>query len=150
MLTLIDRSLSGNANVFVEFWLNVSFSCSRWCPRCYSRQSANVPLHLVPRFVLDVQLIWVTCSASFILLVIVWQCQCDSLACFTGCAVLGIFKPNWQNIRFAIILKWRIGSLYKSSAVAEMVDCGNNRHGPKRGGCCAHFASEAGSPSNTK
>ena len=28
----------------------------------------------------------------------------------------------------------------KSSAVAEMGDRGHNRHGPKRGGCCAPFA----------
>jgi len=28
----------------------------------------------------------------------------------------------------------------KSSAVAEMGDRGDNRHGPKRGGCCAPFA----------
>ena len=28
----------------------------------------------------------------------------------------------------------------KSSAVAEMGDRGHNRHGPKGGGCCAHFA----------
>ena len=34
--------------------------------------------------------------------------------------------------------------LYKSSAVAEMGDCGHNRHGPKRGGCCAPFAGELG------
>jgi len=27
----------------------------------------------------------------------------------------------------------------KSSAVAEMGDRGHNRHGPKRGGCCAPF-----------
>ena len=31
-------------------------------------------------------------------------------------------------------------SHYKSSAVAEMGDGGHNRHGPKRGGCCAPFA----------
>ena len=37
----------------------------------------------------------------------------------------------------------------KSSAVAEMGDRGHNRHGPKRRGCCTHFAGEAGSPSNT-
>jgi len=38
----------------------------------------------------------------------------------------------------------------KSSAVAEMGDCGHNRHGSKRGGCCAPFAGgyRAGSPSN--
>jgi len=37
-----------------------------------------------------------------------------------------------------------------SSAVAEMVDCGHNRHAPIRGvGCCAPFAGGAGSPSNT-
>jgi len=29
---------------------------------------------------------------------------------------------------------------YNSSAVAEMGDRGHNRHGPKRGGCCAPFA----------
>jgi len=28
----------------------------------------------------------------------------------------------------------------KSSAVAEMGDHDHNRHGPKRGGCCAPFA----------
>jgi len=28
----------------------------------------------------------------------------------------------------------------KSSAVAEMGYHGHNRHGPKRGGCCAPFA----------
>jgi len=28
----------------------------------------------------------------------------------------------------------------KSSAVAEMGDRGNNRHGSKSGGCCAPFA----------
>jgi len=27
----------------------------------------------------------------------------------------------------------------KSSAVTEMGDRGQNRHGPKRGGCCAPF-----------
>jgi len=38
---------------------------------------------------------------------------------------------------------------YKSSSVAEMGDCGYNRHGPKRGeGCCAPFAG-AGTPSST-
>jgi len=31
-----------------------------------------------------------------------------------------------------------------------MSDRGHNRHGPKRGGCCAPFAGGAGSPSNTK
>ena len=36
----------------------------------------------------------------------------------------------------------------KSSAVAEMGDRGHNRHGPKRGGCCAPFAG-AGTPSST-
>jgi len=30
--------------------------------------------------------------------------------------------------------------MYKSSAVAVMGDRGHNRHGPKRGGCCAPFA----------
>jgi len=29
---------------------------------------------------------------------------------------------------------------YKSSAVTEMGDRGHNRHGPKRGVCCAPFA----------
>jgi len=39
---------------------------------------------------------------------------------------------------------------YKNSAVAEMGDRGHNRHGPKRGGCCAPFAGgAAGSPSST-
>jgi len=38
--------------------------------------------------------------------------------------------------------------LNKSSAVAEMGDGGHNRHGPKRGGCCAPFAG-AGTPSST-
>ena len=37
---------------------------------------------------------------------------------------------------------------YKSSAVAEMGDRGHNRHGPKRGGCCAPFAG-AGTPPST-
>jgi len=32
----------------------------------------------------------------------------------------------------------------KSSAVAERSDRGHNRHGPKRGGCCAPFAGELG------
>jgi len=32
----------------------------------------------------------------------------------------------------------------KSSAVAEMVDRGHSRHGPKRGGCCAPFTGGAG------
>jgi len=35
------------------------------------------------------------------------------------------------------------------SAVAEMGDRGHNRHGPKRGGCCAQLGRAAGSPSNT-
>jgi len=30
--------------------------------------------------------------------------------------------------------------IYKSSAVAEIGDRGHDRHGPKRGGCCAPFA----------
>jgi len=37
---------------------------------------------------------------------------------------------------------------YKSSAVAEMGNRGHNRHGPKRGGCCAPSRS-SGNPSNT-
>jgi len=36
----------------------------------------------------------------------------------------------------------------KSSAVAEMGGRGHNRHGPKRGSCCAPFAG-AGTPSST-
>ena len=36
---------------------------------------------------------------------------------------------------FAVLdVCWRMLSLYKSSAVAEMSDRGHNRHGPKRGG----------------
>ena len=38
----------------------------------------------------------------------------------------------------------RCGKNYKSSAVAEMGDRGNNRHGPKRGGVCP-FLGGAGS-----
>jgi len=34
---------------------------------------------------------------------------------------------------------------YKSSAVAEMGDCGHNRHGPKRGGLLCPFRRELGS-----
>ena len=37
----------------------------------------------------------------------------------------------------------------KSSAVAEMGDRGNNRHGPKRGGCAVSLSRSAGNPSNT-
>ena len=33
-----------------------------------------------------------------------------------------------------------VGIENKSSEVAEMGDRGHNRHGPKRGGCCAPFA----------
>jgi len=37
-------------------------------------------------------------------------------------------------------LNWKYKSkMNKSSAVAEMGDHGHNRHGPKRGGCCAPF-----------
>jgi len=35
-------------------------------------------------------------------------------------------------------------NLNKSSAVAEIGDRGHNRHGSKRGGCCATFAVELG------
>ena len=51
----------------------------------------------------------------------------------------------WQNGRPCQLL---LSCCYKSSAVAEMGDRGHNRHGPKRGGCCAPFAG-AGTPSNT-
>jgi len=38
----------------------------------------------------------------------------------------------------------------KRSAVAEMGDRGHNRHGPKRGGCCARFAGEQLGPRLTQ
>ena len=43
------------------------------------------------------------------------------------------FKLKKSQIAAAAILD-------KSSAAAEMGDRGHNRHGPKRGGCCAPFA----------
>ena len=39
---------------------------------------------------------------------------------------------------------WFVSCVNKSSAVAEMSNRGHNRHGPKRGGCCALFAGELG------
>ena len=49
---------------------------------------------------------------------------------------IGMFGITWSRE-----LKWTKSKLSKnrSSAVAEMGDRGHNRHGPKRGGCCAPF-----------
>ena len=56
---------------------------------------------------------------------IVDACECDSM----------------QNVRLQFCdRKFFHVNLNKSSAVAEMDDRGHNRHGPKRGGCCAPFA----------
>jgi len=43
-------------------------------------------------------------------------------------------------VEFTHYISNHITFSYKSSAVAEMGDRGHNRHGPKRGGCCAPFA----------
>jgi len=51
---------------------------------------------------------------------------------FTGQMLFLTFNQQYQSIHTTLI--------YKSSAVAEMGDRSHNRHGPKRGGCCAPFA----------
>ena len=50
---------------------------------------------------------------------------------------IGMFGITWSRE-----LKWTKSKLSKdrSSAVAEMGDHGHNRHGPKRGSCCAPFS----------
>jgi len=56
-------------------------------------------------------------------------------------------RRHWKHpSRSAMLCRWvnifKTSShiCYESSAVAEMDDRGHNRHGPKRGGCCAPFA----------
>jgi len=46
-------------------------------------------------------------------------------------------------------LTWQISMLNKSSAVAEMGDCGHNKHGPKKEGAAVHLSQRARTPSNT-
>ena len=52
-----------------------------------------------------------------------------------------------QRLSYVQLLGIKI-SINKSSAVAEMGDCGRNRHGPKRGGAVP-LSRSAGNPSNT-
>jgi len=56
--------------------------------------------------------------------------ECDSSEMCDKCMGVKIFDE--QSVHMACS--------HKSSAVAEMGDRGHNRHGPKRGGCCAPFA----------
>jgi len=58
----------------------------------------------------------------------------------------------FRSVVLARFLYASPANYYKSSAVAEMGDCGHNRHEPKRrkrrGGCCAPFGGP-GTPSST-
>ena len=56
---------------------------------------------------------------------------------------------HYLTITFLTAAPHHCHHVYKSSAVAEMGDRGHNKHGPKRGGCCAPFAGGAGYSSNT-
>jgi len=56
-----------------------------------------------------------------------------------------VMKTSDKNLPQILILQIK----NKSSAVIDMGNHGHNRHGPKRGGCCAPFVGAAGSPSNT-
>ena len=49
-----------------------------------------------------------------------------------------ISPPASENSKFGKIAFCSI--IDKSSAVAEMGDCGHNRHGPKRGGAAVHLS----------
>ena len=52
------------------------------------------------------------------------------------------------SLKTLVLVPRSLEDMSKSSAVAEMGDCGHNKHGPKTEGCCTHFGG-AGSLSNT-
>jgi len=67
---------------------------------------------------------------------------------FTLADVYGVVVSFYSKNQYVIAIMCIHYKVNNSSAVAEMGDRGHNRHGPKRGGCCAPFAG-AGTPSST-
>jgi len=64
--------------------------------------------------------------------------MCSTFLCKDKELILQLYKSLVRPRLEYCIQAWR-PYLNKSSAVAEMGDHGHNRHGPKRGGCCAPF-----------
>ena len=82
----------------------------------------------------------VTCSWTFFFLEPTVSALIEpGTSCFCTCVSLS-FCVFYERTDIKLI-EWLIDwTTNKSSAVAEMGDRGHNRHGSKRGGCCAPFA----------